>query len=411
MRIPHFLFVLAIMPFSLKVAGQAAQSAMPLPIAHPAIDINLPYTTGAWRSALGTWGEGLVREELTLRGFEVYEPKVHGNKGIDAIAVKRNVLGEIVDIRIIEVKTRNGYGKPSLGNTKRGKQLSRAWLNDKLRIMRASGDPELKKLANDIRKFRERTGIAIEKLGELHEVNPRSGKLIVRNPITGAEISSQNIGKVLQTLSERAKAPEVRKWAADQFKSLELIRSTTMSKYLGASALRASVAFSAVSSRASRYSGYLVDKNISAIKMSRLVPKVIGRAAGPVGVAIGTYMDAHELHEIVKKYQSGSISRSELYIQLSRTGGGMGGAAAGFAAGAALGAGFTSWTGPGAVVSALIGGGIGAGIGYIVGAELTAGAAQLYVDLGQAAREHNVDKWVQNTSYSDALRWSVNYNP
>ena len=80
--------------------------------------------------------------------------------------------------------------------------MSRDWLASHIRKMRGSGDPELKKLATEIIKFRKQSGIPVEQMGELYHINPKDGTIVRKNPITNTVLSEEKIGRTLINIAK-----------------------------------------------------------------------------------------------------------------------------------------------------------------------------------------------------------------
>jgi len=180
---------------------------------------------------VGDWGESLAEHTLKLQGYEVHQVKLPGNQGIDRIAIKRYPAGEIFDARIVEVKTHRGT-KAKLNDTQSGKQMSETWIRDKLDAMRDSSDPKIQRLGNEIEAFRQEKGLPLEKLGEVHDINTRTGTYIRRN-VQLKELSSDSIERYLKRLQKRG-SPQIRAWATSQLAEYDQIRVTGMKEFVQA---------------------------------------------------------------------------------------------------------------------------------------------------------------------------------
>jgi hypothetical protein len=177
---------------------------------------------------VGDWGESLVEETLKLQGYEVHQVKLPGNQGIDRIAIKRLETGEIFDARIVEVKTHRG-AMPRLGDTLSGKQMSEQWIADRLEAMRNSTDPAIQKLGNEIEAFRQEKGLPLEKLGEVQDINTRTGRYTIRDAQLN-EKASYSIERNLKDIQKRL--PEHRAWATSHLAEYDQIKATEIADYL-----------------------------------------------------------------------------------------------------------------------------------------------------------------------------------
>src|SRR5262249_3648231 len=140
--------------------AQAAVVAAPVsaPVSHPLVATDLVRSPAGWRRGMELFGEDFVGETLRLRGYEVHNWKLAGNRGIDLVATKRSFAGSLTDVRLIEVKTHNGIGIPRLGSTQSGTQMSRQWLANRLWALRSTGESG-RKLALEIKRFYKAEGI------------------------------------------------------------------------------------------------------------------------------------------------------------------------------------------------------------------------------------------------------------
>ena len=84
----------------LPSAGFAQTSERMIP--HPALSTEPMHPT----HQLGKFGESFVRETLRASGFEVHDANLN-ERGIDLLAVRRDVHGTLTEVRPVEVKTRS----------------------------------------------------------------------------------------------------------------------------------------------------------------------------------------------------------------------------------------------------------------------------------------------------------------
>ena len=367
----------------------------PHPVQTASDSVNSP--SGFWRHRSGDWGEDFVQETLKLRGYDVY--KTPGLQGIDRIAVRRAPDGTLLDVKLIEVKTHRGT-TPKLSETKgSGKQMSRKWLADRLKEMSKSSDPEVRKLAREVSQFRKTMGVPIERLGELHDVNTRTGKYKIRNPITHAVQSEMKLDRLLKNIKSRAKAKDARKWAKNTLSSLDQIRNTSMTPWID----RASNRFTKIIRKGST-------KGIS-----KSLGKAIARAAGPIALVVGIAIDAKELHGYFRAYTSGEINRREFHVGVAGLAGGMAGAGLGAWGGAKAGVALGALGGPFAwitvPVGGIVGGVVGGAIGYFGGSALSRYTVdQLYENLDESIKIE-LNSWIKMTSLSNANKLLKSYSP
>lgn len=371
--------------------AQAVMSPVTFPVAHPLVADHPVRTAGAWRKGLGKFGESFAADNLKLRGYQAIDIKLHGNHGVDLVAVKRNALGKLVDVRLVEVKARYGNGKPRLGMTKNGQQMSRKWLADWLRKLRSAGN-DGKSLAREISIFRKVSGIPLERLGEVHDINLRSGTYTVRNPVTLAERGgAMRIERLLKQIASRSSQPASATWAHLHLTQLDQLRKTPMKNWLNPS--QPEKAFVRVTS--TRVA--LFEKRLAL----RGAKRVFIRAAGPVGTAVAIASDAYEIYGHARNYRSGKMSRSEFVTAVSRSGGGIAGAGVGAAGGAWVGAQLGALGGPIVWITEpagfVIGGAVGGIAGYFGGSYAGETAAALwYKSLDKSVRT-GVNHWLAVT--------------
>lgn len=381
------------------VHAQAVTAPVGSPVDHPLVAAHPVRTAGAWRQGVGRFGESLASGSLRLRGYEVIDMKLPGNRGIDLVAVKRTATGTVGDIRLIEVKTHYGSRIPHLGQTLAGTQMSRLWLVDRLRSLRNSGE-EGRRLALEISRFRRAEGIPLERLGEVHDVNLRTGKYTIRNPISMAERAGpMSIERLLNRVSGHSTQPASQMWAMRHLSQFDQLRQARMGNWLsGSSATRA------LNRASSTRIALLLEKQ--ALRGSG---RALARAAGPIGLAAAVTVDAYEIYGHVREYRLGNVSQRELIVAVARSSGGVAGAWAGWWAGSSAGA----WAGAqlgllggpyavgsvpiGAGLGWFIGGGVGGFAGYIGGSYVGEFTAQAwYGSLDRNVRER-VSGWLKNT--------------
>ena len=382
----------------LFVAAQAltvhAQGVMPPvtnPVDHPLVAADPVRTAGVWRQEVGRFGESLASGSLQLRGYEVIDTKLPGNRGIDLVAVKRNADGILVDVRLIEVKTHYGKNGPRLGQTRVGPQMSRQWLADRLRALRASGEKG-RKLALEISRFCRAEGIPLERLGEVHDFNLRTGRYTIRDPVSMAERAGpMSIERLLNRVSSHSTQPASQTWAMRHLSQFDQIRQARMGNWLSASSSTRS--FDRVSS-----TQLVLLEEKQALRGAR---RGLVRAAGRVAIAVAVAMDAYEIYGHVHDYRLGKLSQQEFIIALARSGGGLAGAWGGAAAGAWVGMQIGALGGPWAWVTVpvgmFIGGAVGGVAGYFGGSYVGEFTAQMwYGSLDRNVRER-VSGWLKET--------------
>jgi Holliday junction resolvase-like predicted endonuclease len=384
-------FCLFIIAHGATVHAQGVLAPVASPVDHPLVAVQPVRTAGAWRHSVGRFGESLARAFLQLDGYEVIDMKLPRNQGIDLVAVKRTAAGTVSDIRLVEVKAHYGSSKPHLGQTRVGTQMSRQWLADRLRALRASGE-QGRKLALEISRFRKAQGIPVERLGEVHDINLRTGKYTIRNPVTMAERAGpMSIERLLNRTSCHTTQPAIRTWAMRHLSQFDQLRQARMENWLsGSSSTRAF-------NRVSRTQIVLLEKK-QALRGAR---QVMVRAAGRVAVVVAVAMDAYEIYGHVRDYWRGKLSQQQFVIALARSGGRIAGTWALAAGGAWVGTQIGALGGPWALVTAPVGGLIGFTVGAVVGyfggsyaGEFTAQA--WYSSLDRDVRER-VSGWLKNT--------------
>lgn len=227
----------------LNVIFGAAILALPVqlvdssPIPHPVSrSVFEPRTATIWRHGLGNHGETLARECARLRGFKLYEIKAAGNQGIDFVAMRRGQLGDIIDVKFVEVKTT--YNPTyRLSRTTSGQQLSRSYIAERLKAMHSSGDDRVRQLAHDISAFRRQSKVPLDRLAEVNHVDFSSGKLRFISPLTGAEKAHINIPDLLRSVEQKSTTSEMRVWAKQHRLLWSLSSSTNMASWTKSSSV------------------------------------------------------------------------------------------------------------------------------------------------------------------------------
>ncbi len=371
------------------VHAQAVMAPVASPVDHPLVASHPVRTAGTWRKGVERFGEGLARGSLQLHGYEVLDMKLPGNHGIDLVAFKRSATGAVTDIRLVEVKAHYGPGRPRLGQTRVGTQMSRQWLADRLRALRSSGE-QGRQLALDISRFRKAEGIPLERLGEVHDVNLRTWKYTIRHPISMAERTGpMSIQRLLNKVATTQPASQA--WAMRHLSQFDQLRQARMGNWLSASS--SARAFDRVISPQ-----IVLLEEKQALRGAR---RGLVRAAGRVAVVVAVAMDANEIYGHVRDYRLGKLSRQGFIIALARSGGGIAGAWAGAAGGAWGGMQIGAFGGPWAWVTVPVGGVLGGAIGGVAGyfggsyvGEFTAKA--WYGSLDRNVRDQ-VNRWLKET--------------
>ena len=353
------------------------------PVDHPALSSAAARTSAAWRREVEGFAESVTRASLEMRGFTVSDVKTPRGHGIDLLAVRRDAAGRLVDMRFIEVKGRQAGGRPALGMTQSGEQMSRRWLAEKLRQLRAMG-PGYRELARDIGRLHRQSGMSLVQFGEIHEINVARNSHIIRNPAGGGGIAALNLERELREIRRRGQTRATRNWAVRHLAEFDQLRAARMHPVVSGATVhsRAPVSRSLDGSRARP-----ID-----------VRRAVVRGAGPLGAAVSLAIEAHELYGHTRRYREGQISRREYTIVVSRTGGRIAGAAGGAAGGAWIGAKAGALGGPLAPITVPAGGILGGAIGGIAGyfgggAAGEALAESWFAQLDERVRRA-VDEWV-----------------
>jgi Holliday junction resolvase-like predicted endonuclease len=108
----------------------------------------------------GEFGEAFVRLPLKKSGYTILSSKINNSgHGIDVIAAKLNPDGSIKELVFIESKFA-ADGRLVLKDTLSGKQMSREWIEKKLKDMVKSNDPAVQESAKKIREHIKNGGKA-----------------------------------------------------------------------------------------------------------------------------------------------------------------------------------------------------------------------------------------------------------
>lgn len=366
------------------VYAQAVVAPVASPVDHPLVAAHPVRTSGVWRKGVERFGESLAEGSLRIRGYEVINIKLPGNRGIDLVAVKRGPGGVLTDVRLVEVKSHHGTGKPRLGQTRVGRQMSRAWLAHRLRALRASGE-QGRKLASQIARFRRSKGIPIEQLGELHEINIRTGKYIIRNPITLAERAGPiSTPRLLNQIVRRSNEPASQAWAMRHLSQYDQLRRASMKNWVSATSPSRAVVRTTSTKVA-----------LSQGPKLRGASRVLAKVAGRVAIVAAVAYDAHEIYSHVRDYRRGKLSQREFAIAMTRSTGGIVGAWAGASTGAWLGG---IIGGPFAWMTAPVGAVIGGVVGYMGGSYAGESIAQAWLGPEDPEVHRKVISWLLQTT-------------
>ena len=213
-----------VVPVPCLIAAHAAEVIVP----HPFIE-----RTGAVVTRqLGDFGESFVAAGLRARGFQVADGNI-GVNGIDHIAVKRASSGGIVDIRFVEVKTRQGLPEFKLAVTRDGTQLSDGWTRPRLeRIVREHPNAATRRLASDVLETMKARPAIVRR--ELHGIAVQSNRYVVMmvddaGHVTGM-VAEGRLTSLLKMLSNHGTSEETRAAATRhlaQFDQLQAVVAKT----------------------------------------------------------------------------------------------------------------------------------------------------------------------------------------
>jgi hypothetical protein len=98
----------------------------------------VPHPSYVDKQTKGQRGETGGQNPLERMGYDIHPSKLPGGRGIDTVASKSNVKGELVDIIVVESKFRTS------GTPKLDKQMTDEWINGNIEKMRRSLDPEVR---------------------------------------------------------------------------------------------------------------------------------------------------------------------------------------------------------------------------------------------------------------------------
>jgi hypothetical protein len=358
-------------------------------VSHPLFAIDSTRSSGLWKRGIERHGESLATRSLWLRGYEVLDGKLAGNKGIDLIGIKRDAVGTLTDVRLVEVKTHYGNGKPRLAETQHGIQTSRKWFTDRLMKLRSRGG-EGRSLALEISRFRKSSGLPIERLGEVHDIKLRAGNYIIRDPVTLVERAGPiSIPSLLNQVAE--KLPADRPWALQHLAHADQISDARMAQWV-------------TSTPSSRALERIVTGPVASIEAKQAFRgsrRVLARAAGRVALVVAILMDAHEIYGHVREYRNGRLTRQEFVIAMARSGGGIAGAWTGAAGGAWVGAWIGGFGGPVAWITVPVGGALGGAAGgiagYFGGSYLGEAGAQAWYGSLDRQLKRRLDDWLTST--------------
>lgn len=183
---------------------------------------SLESTGRAITKQLGDFGESFVDAVFRARGFHVVDGNLGGH-GIDRIAVKYGPNSQIVEVRFIEVKTRQGLPQFQLNLTEDGYQLSEKWIKSRLnRLARQHPDPSLRSLCKKLIEIVETSPSRVH--SELHGLSlpadeysvfrvDKAGRLIKDKSGQVLKKSEGRITSLLKMLSKRGTTPEIRQTA------------------------------------------------------------------------------------------------------------------------------------------------------------------------------------------------------
>ena len=350
---------------------------------HPVIDSVAPVTQHQWRRSVGDFGETMAAENFRLRGFQdVVEVKAGGGQGIDLVAIRRGPGGEIAEVRIVEVKTHYSARSARMSQTRHGRQMSRDWLARKFREMHRSPDSSTRELAREISRFRREQGIPVERLGEIHEVNLRNRTYTVRGT-DGSIRSDRSLGPYLREIEQRTSSPGTRNWARTHRERLPAITEARMPQR------------TSMEGRATAAVENPGRTGNAAISTEKARPKILLRAAGPLGAFAAAAADAHELYGHWSDYEQGRMTRDEFRRRIARSGGGIAGAGAAATGGAYTGAKMGAPFGPkGVVIGAVIGGGVAGVAGYFGGSAAAGALADTWIGRMDKDVKEGLDQWL-----------------
>ena len=186
-------------------------------------------TSSALTKQLGDFGESFVGAGLRARGFQVVNGNI-GGTGIDWIAVKRASSGEIIDIRLVEVKTRQGFPEFKLAQTSDRLQLSDSWTKPRLeRIVRDHPDTNIRRLAKEVLEAMTARPEIVHR--ELHGIAVQSNKYLVMTVDEAGRVTrvaaEGRLTSLLKMLSKRGTSQETRAAAIRHLAQFDQLRAVT----------------------------------------------------------------------------------------------------------------------------------------------------------------------------------------
>jgi len=383
-------FCFACIPsYTLAQFAVGMDSPILLGVEKPVFPSREPRTKSTYNRTFGDWGEEFAEKILRDSGYEVFEFKVGSNQGIDRYAFKRNWLGQIVDIRLVEVKTVR-KSAPTPSPTKYGKQGSPEYIEEKIRELKNHSDPKARKVANEIEQFCKKSKKQLADLYQVFHINLDNLKLTTYANDFRTELSSFDIERNMKNLISKASNAERKAIAIKSLQTFDQMKALNQRSYLldtGKQRARKSTAAKLTRKPPSgKVKSAIPDiKNKKATK--KILAKVTGKAAGKALIFVGVALDAKEFFDIERAYRSGSISVRQRNIQHAAASGGLAGAIAGAATGAIAGSWAFGW---GAIPGGIIGG-VG---GYFAGSIPSRYAANRWYDsIDDSVREKFELSW------------------
>lgn len=349
-----------------------------------------PRTSSTYKHTIGDWGEDFSEIFLKASGWEVVEFKVGSNNGIDRYAFKRNWLGQIVDIRLVEVKAER-KPKPSPNPTKNGKQGSPEYIEKKFRDLKDHADPKAREFANEIEQFCKKSKKQLADLYQVFHINLDNLELSTYANDFRTKLSpSFDIERNLKNLISKASSAKRKAEAIKTLQEFDQMKALTQRSYLSDTfkqrARKSAASKLTRKSPSGKVKSAIPDtKNNKATK--KILAKATGKAVGKALIIVGVALDAKEFFDIERAYRSGSISVRQRNIQHAAASGGLAGAAVGAAVGAAAG---SPVLGLGAIPGGIIGG-VG---GYLAGSITSRYAANRWYDsIDDSVREKFELSW------------------
>jgi hypothetical protein len=348
-------------------------------------------TASIYNDRIGAWGEDLAEKFLGASGFEeVVEFKVRSNNGIDRIALKRNWLGQIVDVRLVEVKTVR-KPTPTPSPTNYGSQGSPGYIEEKIRELKNHSDPKARKVANEIEQFCLKSKKQVTSLYQVIHINLDNLKMSTYANDFRTQLSSFDIERNLKNLISKASTAKRKAGLIKTLQEFDQMKALTQRSYLS-DTFKQRARKSAASKLTrkvptSNKVKSLIPDSQSKKATKKILSKATGKAVGKVLIIVGVALDAKEFFDIERAYRSGRISVRQRNIQHAAASGGLTGAIAGAAAGAFAG----SWAfGLGAIPGGIIGG-VG---GYFAGSIPSRYAANRWYDsIDDSVREKFELSW------------------